>query len=125
MSASSAGQLSSLLSSRLSHLVCEVKAMPTMNTDELLMPLRSLKPEMAARYEVKEIGLFRSFVRGEQGRASDIDVLVDFEEEADLFDLVGLALFLEDQLQRGVDVVPQSALRAELRESVLREVVPL
>jgi predicted nucleotidyltransferase len=64
-------------------------------------------------------------VRGEQSGSSDIDVLVDFEEEADLFDLVGLALFLEEELQRKVDVVPRNALRTELRESVLQEVVPL
>lgn len=99
--------------------------MSAMSTEQLLMRLRELKPEIAARYKVKEIGLFGSFVRGEQGRVSDIDVLVDFEEEADLFDLVGLALFLEETLQQEVDVVPKSALRAELRESVLREVVPL
>ena len=96
-----------------------------MNTEQLLVRLRGLKPEIAARYKVKGIGLFGSFVRGEQGRASDIDVLVEFEERADLFDLVGLALFLEEELQRGVDVIPKSALRAELRESVLREVVSL
>jgi hypothetical protein len=50
---------------------------------------------------------------------------VDFEEEADLLDLIGLALRLEDELQRRVDVIPKRALRAELREAVLREVVAL
>jgi len=95
-----------------------------MNTEDLLVKLRALKPEVATRYKVREIALFGSFVRGEQGGASDIDVLVDFEEGADLFDLVGLALFLEEELQREVDVVPKRALRAELRETVLREVVP-
>jgi len=98
--------------------------MSTMNTEDLLVKLRALKPEVATRYKVREIALFGSFVRGEQGGASDIDVLVDFEEGADLFDLVGLALFLEEELQREVDVVPKRALRAELRETVLREVVP-
>jgi len=95
-----------------------------MKTEELLVKLGALKPEVATRYKVREIALFGSFVRGEQGGASDIDVLVDFEEGADLFDLVGLALFLEEELQRKVDVVPKRALRAELRETVLREVVP-
>ena len=98
--------------------------MSTMNTEDLLVKLGALKPEVAARYRVREIGLFGSFVREEQGGASDIDVLVDFEEGADLFDLVGLALFLEEKLQREVDVVPKRALRAELRETVLQEVVP-
>jgi predicted nucleotidyltransferase len=96
-----------------------------MNRQELLRKLRELKPEVAARYKVKEMGLFGSFVRGEQREASDVDILVDFGERADLFDLVGLALFLEEELHQKVDIVPKRALRAELRESVLREVVPL
>jgi predicted nucleotidyltransferase len=98
--------------------------MSAINTKDILVKLGALKPEMAARYKVREIGLFGSFVRGEQGGASDVDVLVDFEERADLFDLVGLALFLEEELQREVDVVPKRALRAELRETVLQEAVP-
>jgi len=93
--------------------------------DNLLADLRALKPRMAATYKVKAIGLFGSFVRGAQGLASDIDLLVDFEEGADLFDLVGLGLFLEQELQRKVDVVPRTALREELREVVISEVVPV
>ena len=52
-------------------------------------------------------------------------MLVEFEEGADLFDLVGLANYLEEALQQKVDVVPKRALRSELRESVLREVVTI
>ena len=96
-----------------------------MDTADILIRLRELKPEITARYKAREVGLFGSFVRGEQSGSSDIDVLVEFEEEADLFDLVGLALFLEERLQRKVDVVPKRALRPELQESVLREVVAI
>jgi predicted nucleotidyltransferase len=103
----------------------EEKTISTMNTQDLLIKLRELKPQMRTRYKAKEIGLFGSFVRGQQCESSDIDVLVEFEEGADLFDMVGLALLLEEQLQRNVDVVPKDALRPELRESVLQEVVPL
>ena len=94
-----------------------------MNTDSILATLKELKPVIASRYKAKEIGLFGSFARREQNATSDIDVLVEFEEGADLFDLVGLANYLEEALQQKVDVVPKRALRAELRESVLREVV--
>ena len=94
-----------------------------MNTNDLLAKLRQLKPRAAASYKARELGLFGSFVRGEHDNDSDIDVLVEFEEGADLFDLMGLALYLEEELQRKVDVVPKRALREELRESVLREVV--
>ena len=99
--------------------------MSAMDMQDLVIKLKELKPIIAARYKAKEIGLFGSFVRGEQGASSDIDVLVEFDEEADLFDLIGLALWLEEELQRKVDVVPKRALREELRESVLQEVVAL
>lgn len=99
--------------------------MRPMNTHELVIKLKELKPIIAALYKAKEIGLFGSFVRGEQSATSDVDVLVEFEEDADLFDLVGLALRLEEELQRKVDVIPKRALREELREAVLEEVVAL
>ena len=94
-----------------------------MNAKDLLAKLRELKPLVEARYKAKEIGLFGSYVRGEQSGSSDIDILVEFKEEADLFDLMGLTLYLEEILQRKVDVVPKSVLREELRDSVLLEMV--
>lgn len=93
------------------------------NTDSIMTTLKELKPLIAIRYKAKEIGLFGSFARGEQNENSDIDLLVDFEDGADLFDLVGLSDYLEEALKQKVDVVPKRALREELRESVLREVV--
>jgi len=92
---------------------------------DLFSKIRNLKPEIERRFKAKEIQLFGSIVRGEQRGDSDIDVLVEFEEGADLFDLVGLANFLEEQLQRKVDVVPKRALREEFRVSILREAVPV
>jgi len=99
--------------------------MTVLDTEDILTKLRELKPIITARYKVKEIGLFGSVVRGEQSQTSDIDVLVEFEEGADLFDFTGLNLYLEDVLQREVDLVPKRALRAESREMVLCEVVTL
>lgn len=88
-------------------------------TKDLLSQLRELKPTILADYKAKDIGLFGSFVCGEQSEDSDIDVLVEFEEGADLFDLVGLGQYLEEILQRKVDVVPKRAIRPELRESIV------
>ena len=93
--------------------------------EKILFEISNLKAEIQSKYRVKEIGVFGAVARGEQGGASDIDVLVDFQEGASLFDLVGLALFLEERLGRKVDVVSKSALREELREAVLREVAIL
>jgi len=92
---------------------------------DILRTLKALKPELLIPYKVKEIGLFGSFVREEQGEASDIDVLVDFQEDASFFDLVRLGLFLEEKFNRKVDIIPKESLRAEIRESILQEMVIL
>jgi len=94
-----------------------------MNAEDIVAKLRELRPIIADRYKARAVGLFGSFVRGEQDANSDMDVLAEFEDGADLFDWIGLALYLEEVLQRKVDVVPNRTLRTELQESVLREVV--
>lgn len=96
-----------------------------MNAQDIVTKLKELKPILTERYKVKDISLFGSFVRGEQTENSDIDLLTEFDDNADLFDLIGLELYLEDTFKRPVDVVPKQALRLELRESVLQQVVAI
>lgn len=64
-------------------------------------------------------------MRGEQREGSDLDVLVEFDDNANLLHLVGLAEFLEEKLHLRFDIVPESALRTEIREIVLREKVTI
>ena len=97
--------------------------MSKMNTENILTKLRALKSVIAEQYKAKNLELFGSYIRGEQAESSDIDILVDFKDGADLFDLIGLAQFLEEKLQRKVDVVPKRALRPELRDEVFKEAV--
>ena len=96
-----------------------------MEKDEVIKILKNLKKDLKEKYNIKGIGIFGSLARGEQKETSDIDILVEFGENADLFNLVGLAIFLEGKLNRKVDVVPKKVLREEIRESVLKEVVSL
>ena len=97
--------------------------MSKMNTENILTKLRALKSVITEQYKAKNLELFGSYIRGEQAESSDIDILVDFKDGADLFDLIGLAQFLEEKLQRKVDVVPKRALRPELRDEVFKEAV--
>jgi len=90
--------------------------------DEILETLGCLNPELVSRFKVRRIGLFGSYARQEQRPDSDIDLLVDFSEDADLFDLVELKYFLEEHLHNRVDIVPERALRDELRPSVHADV---
>ncbi|MBL8092086.1 MAG: nucleotidyltransferase family protein [Anaerolineales bacterium] len=96
-----------------------------MNKQDVIAKLQELKPTITARYKVREISLFGSFARGEQLENSDIDLLTEFDDNADLFDLIGLGLYLEDTFKRSVDIVPKKALREELRETVLQQVVTI
>ena len=93
------------------------------NKDEIIIMINNLKSEVSERYKVKSIGLFGSVVRDEQKETSDMDVLVEFRDGADIFDLMGLELFLQDKLGHSVDVVSKMALRDEIREAVLKEVI--
>jgi predicted nucleotidyltransferase len=94
-----------------------------MSLEEILVRLRELKPQIIQKFRAKEIRLFGSNVQREQNAGSDIDILVDFGDEADLFDLTGLAIFLEGELQQKVDIVPKRAVREELQESILNEAI--
>ena len=71
----------------------------------------------------KKIGLFGSFVRGTQTPASDVDLLIEFEEGKKSFDhFMNLALLLEDILQRKVELVTPASLSPHIGPHILREV---
>lgn len=74
-------------------------------------------------FGVKRLGVFGSFVRGEQEPTSDVDLLVEFESGQKNFDnFMGLSFFLEDTLQRPVELVTPESLSPYIRPYVLKEV---
>ena len=77
--------------------------------------------ELARQCRAHKVSVFGSLVRGEMHADSDIDFLVDFDEEYSLLDLAGLLVGLEDLLGCKVDVVPRRALRPFLRDTVISE----
>ena len=93
--------------------------------EEIKEKLRELKPLLRERYKVSEIGVFGSYVRGEQRKGSDLDILVDFYETPDLWGVVEMKDFLSRVLKVKVDLVMKSALKPSIRERILKEVVYL
>ena len=85
--------------------------------------LRDQKPTLRQRFGVLEIGIFGSFVRGEQKDASDLDLLIDFEEPIGLIRYVGLQNYLSDKVGERVDLVTKSGLKPRIGEHLLREVI--
>ena len=75
------------------------------------------------RYEVKRVGLFGSFVRGEMRKGSDIDILVEIEKDISLFDFVGIKLEIEEALGEKVDLVEYNTIKPILKERILNEQV--
>ena len=99
---------------------------------EMKKPLNEIKEflkkhetKLKERYEIKEIGIFGSYVRGEQKERSDLDILVEFETKAkmDLIKFVELEEHLSDLLGIKVDLVMKSALKPRIGKHILKEVV--
>lgn len=94
-----------------------------MNIENINNVLKSLGDEIEQKYKAKIIGIFGSHVRGDEKSSSDIDLLVDFNETADLFDFVGLSLMLEEKFHRRVDIIPRESLREEIKPYVMKELI--
>jgi uncharacterized protein len=84
--------------------------------------LSDLKPEMHKRFGVSIVGIFGSWVRGEQRAESDIDVLVDFDRKVNLFEILELQWYLEGAFGCKVDVAPRDSLRKYIGRHILKEV---
>ena len=91
----------------------------------VMKTLKGLEANIKRDFKAEIIGVFGSYARGDQKPASDIDILARFDGNASYFDLIALADFLEQKLNVKVDLVSEKALRPELREHILQEVVAL
>ena len=73
---------------------------------------------------VKRIGIFGSFAWGVEREDSDLDVLVVFEEGQKTFDnYMDLKFYLEDLFGRKVDLVIEKALKPQLKDIIMKDVV--
>ena len=77
--------------------------------------------DFCRRYHVRRLALFGSVLRDDFRPSSDVDVLVDFEPEAQIgfLTLSRMQRELSEILRRPVDVVPQDGLKPKIRQSVL------
>lgn len=92
-------------------------------SSEISAILLKYKDQLIRLYNVKEIGLFGSYVRNEQTAKSDVDILIDFNEVPDLMTFIEIEEFLRKLIKKKVDLVHKRNLKKEVRDNVLREVV--
>ncbi len=80
------------------------------------------KEYLRETYGVEEIGVFGSFVHGDQTAESDIDIIVDLDHErvpVGLFKYFDLQDFLEKNLGRKVDIVTEKSIRPAFRKYIM------
>lgn len=77
--------------------------------------------DLLRRYGVKKIGLFGSYVKGEQKEDSDIDFLVEVEGIS-LLDFIALEFKLSEMLGKKIDLVSVKALKPYIKPYILKEV---
>ena len=94
-----------------------------MSRPELLALLHQHRPVLVERFGVTKLALFGSHVRGEATPESDVDVLVAFDGPATSERYFGVQFYLEDLLNRPIDLVTDAALRPQLRPYVEREAI--
>ena len=90
---------------------------------EILNILRENLPQITQVYKVKTLEIFGSYVRFEEDEKSDVDILVSFYELPSLLRFIELEVYLSDKLGLNVDLVMKEALKKNIGEKILREVV--
>ena len=94
-----------------------------MTRAEVLDTLRAHRPVLAERFGVVELALFGSYARDQATDRSDVDILVRFDAPPNWRTYFGAQFYLEDLLQRPVELATREEVRAEMRPHVEREAV--
>ena len=81
--------------------------------------------DLKQRFGINKVGVFGSYSRGTATNASDIDILVGFEQPVDIFTFLKLKKHLETVLKIKVDLVTEKALKPIIKDRVLSEVTYL
>lgn len=96
----------------------------TLTIEEIKNIIVSHKEELRKKYGVAEIGIFGSVLRGENNRRSDLDILVELEENHNtgLLAFINMENYLSDLLGMKVDLVEKTSLKPRIGRHILKEV---
>jgi len=108
---------------RMAHMESELRLNSRLGT--LLIEHRDALLAISARHHAKNVRIFGSVVRGEDSPSSDVDFLVEFDEDAHPLDILALGCDLEEELGVRVDVCTPQGLRPFVRDEVVAEAVSL
>lgn len=93
--------------------------------EKIKIKLKKIEPLLKERFKVKRIGIFGSYLRKEEKRESDVDILVEFIEEPGFFEFLELEDYLSKILEIKVDLVMKDTLKPLIGKHILKEVIYL
>jgi predicted nucleotidyltransferase len=93
--------------------------------EKILEILRQQIPMLAESYSVEKLEIFGSYVRSEQKKDSDLDVLITFKEDPSLLTYIPIENYLSDRLGIKVDLVMKDSLKPKIGQQILREAIPV
>jgi hypothetical protein len=93
-----------------------------LDSNKITLLLQQEKSFLKKRFKVKKIGLFGSFAKNNANKNSDIDILIDFEPSIG-WDFFDLSDYLEKKLGQKIDLVSLRAIKPELKDSILNDVI--
>ena len=93
------------------------------NAEAIMEKIRGNMSYLQERYKVKNVGVFGSYIRGDNNKESDVDILVEFHEPPTLLEFVALERHIGELAGMKVDLVMRTALKPGIGERILQEVV--
>ncbi len=93
--------------------------------EKIKKKLEKTIPFLRKKYKVCNMGIFGSYIKGEENKESDLDILIEFESSADfgILDFVKIENYLTDLLKIKVDLVEKSSLKPRIGKQILKEVI--
>ena len=102
-----------------------MKTKPNSDKTVAVADIRERILPVLRKHGVKRAGIFGSVARGDATPESDVDILVELDAGASLFDFIDVKHALEDALGKRVDLVQYAAIKPRLRDRILREEAPI
>jgi predicted nucleotidyltransferase len=97
-----------------------------MNTKkEILDFLQTNRQYIVKKYHITKLGLFGSFARDEQTKDSDVDVLIELEDNTkDIYDIkLSLNKYLSKAFGRSVDLAREKYLKPYAKDFILKDTI--
>ena len=96
-----------------------------MSAAEVIEILKKHKKELYKKYNIKSLGIFGSYARGEENPESDIDILVEFSEVPSLFKYMEIERFIENMISKKVDIIEKYSIKKGWEKYILDEIIPI